>query len=198
MSFFVIYKELFSALAIGLTLAAFLPYIRSINRGQTRPHVFSWVIWGGTTSIVFLAQLADKGGVGAWPIGVSGLITLYVAWLAFRKRADLTITRSDWAFFAAAMTSLPLWALTNDPLWAVVILTLVDLLGFGPTFAKAYRHPFEEQLTFFVLMGARNILAAIALEHYSLTTLLFPVAIAAACFAFISMVAARRHAAAGD
>ena len=67
------YKELLSAAAIALTFVAFLPYIRSIKQGVTKPHVFSWVIWGSTTFIVFLAQLADKGGAGAWPIGVSGL-----------------------------------------------------------------------------------------------------------------------------
>jgi hypothetical protein len=51
-------------------------YIHSIQQGTTKPHVFSWVIWGSTTFVVFLAQLADKGGAGAWPIGVSGIITL--------------------------------------------------------------------------------------------------------------------------
>jgi hypothetical protein len=50
-------------IAIALTLIAFFLYIRSI---------FSWIIWGCTTFIVFLAQLAAKGGVGAWAIGVSG------------------------------------------------------------------------------------------------------------------------------
>jgi uncharacterized protein with PQ loop repeat len=53
------YKELLGMIAIALTLVAFLPYIRSIFRGKTRPHVFSWVIWGSTTFVVFLAQLAD-------------------------------------------------------------------------------------------------------------------------------------------
>ena len=36
-------KLLFSSLAIALTLLAFVPYIRSILAGTTKPHVFSWV-----------------------------------------------------------------------------------------------------------------------------------------------------------
>jgi hypothetical protein len=130
-------KEFLSGVAIVLTLAAFYPYIRSILSGRTKPHVFSWVIWGATTFIVFLAQLADDGGAGAWPIGVSGVITIGVAVLAFARRADTSITRLDWAFFLAAMSSLPLWWLTADPLSAVAILTLVDALGYGPTIRKA-------------------------------------------------------------
>ena len=88
-------KELWSAAAIALTFALFVPYIRSIQSGALKPHVFSWIIWGSGTFIVFLAQLADKGGLGAWPIGVSGAITFYVALLACRKRADTTVTKTD-------------------------------------------------------------------------------------------------------
>jgi hypothetical protein len=186
-------KEYLSAIAIGLTFFAFFPYIRSILQGATRPHVFSWLIWGSTTFVVFLAQLSDGGGAGAWPIGISGIITLYVAYLAYRKKADNTITQIDWAFFVFALTALPLWYITSNPLWAVVILTTVDLAGFGPTFRKAFLFPYEEQLLFYVLMATRNITAAIALEHYSLTTVLFPAALAGACLVFIPMVFFRRH-----
>ena len=187
------YKEFFSAVAIALTFIAFLPYIRSIQQGKTKPHVFSWVIWGSTTFVVFLAQLADKGGVGAWPIGVSGIITLYVAFLAYIKKSDYMITATDWCFFLLAMSSLPLWYLTSEPLWAVVILTVVDIMGFAPTFRKAYSHPFDEQLRFFVIMAARNLISILALEHYSKTTVLFPAVITAACIIFILMVVYRRR-----
>lgn len=187
------YKETLSAIAIALTFIAFIPYIRSIRLGRTKPHVFSWVIWGSTTFIVFLAQLADKGGAGAWPIGVSGLVTLYVALLAWSKRSDITITRTDWIFFLTALTSLPLWYLTSDPLWAVVILTTVDGMGFVPTFRKAYFHPHDERMTFYAIMAVRNLVAIMALERYSLTTVLFPAVISAACVLFILMALYRRR-----
>ncbi len=100
------YKELLSLLAIILTLIAFLPYIHSIKQHKTTPHLLSWILWGTTTFIVFLAQLSDKGGIGAWPIGISGLITLYVAALAYKHKADCTITASDWSFFTLALLAL--------------------------------------------------------------------------------------------
>jgi hypothetical protein len=187
------YKELFSAVAIGLTLIAFVPYIRSIHQGKTKPHVFSWVIWGSTTFVVFLAQLADSGGAGAWPIGVSGIITLYVACLAYLKTSDSSITTIDRVFFILSMSSLPLWYVTSDPLWAVVILTTVDTIGFAPTFRKARVRPFEERVTFFAIMAVRNLISIMALEHYSLTTVLFPAVIAATCVVFILMVLFRRR-----
>ena len=96
------YKELLSAIAIGLTCIAFFPYIRSIINGKVKPHVFSWVIWGTTTFVVFLAQLEDNGGAGAWPIGVSGSITIFIALLAYSKRADISITHSQEDIFSAS------------------------------------------------------------------------------------------------
>ena len=187
------YKQLLGAIAIWLTIIAYYPYIRSIIQGKTKPHVFSWVIWGTSTCIVFLAQLADKGGAGAWVIGFSGIISIYVAFLAYIKRSDSSITRIDRLFFIVAMTALPIWYLTSDPLWAVVILTTVDVLGFVPTFRRSYILPFEEQLMFYVVMALRNLVVLSALENYSLTTVLFPATIAIACLIFSLMVVYRRR-----
>jgi hypothetical protein len=189
----VIYKQLLGAIAIGLTIIAYYPYIRSIIQGKTKPHVFSWIIWGTSTCIVFLAQLADKGGAGAWVIGFSGIISIYVAFLAYIKRSDSSITRIDRLFFIVAMNALPIWYLTSDPLWAVVILTTLDLLGFAPTFRRSYIRPFEEKLMFYVVMALRNLVVVSALDNYSLTTVLFPATIAAACLIFSLMVVYRRR-----
>jgi hypothetical protein len=185
-------KEILSAAAIVLTFAIFVPYIRSIRSGLTKPHVFSWVIWALGTFVVFLAQLAGSGGLGAWPIGVSGLITAYIAVLAYGKKCDTVITKLDWAFLTVALSALPSWFLTSDPLWAVVILTALDLAGFGPTFRSAYVRPHDERMGFYALAAGRNVLAILALEQYSLTTVLFPAAVGIACLAFVAMVAYRR------
>ncbi len=186
-------KELLSLAAILVTFAMFLPYILSIRQGRTRPHVFSWVIWAMGTFVVFLAQLAGGAGVGAWAIGVSSVITLYIAWLAYVRRTDLAITRSDWFFLAAALSALPCWYLTADPLWAVVILTAIDLAGFGPTFRSAWVRPFSEHAGFFSLGVVRNVLVILALEHYSVTTVLFPAAVGAGCAALVLLILIRRR-----
>lgn len=186
-------KQILSAFAIALTLIAFLPYIYSILRGMTRPHIFSWVIWGSTTFIVFLAQLADGAGVGAWPIGVSGIITIYIAMLAYSRKADASIKVVDWVFFTLAMASLPVWFVTSDPVWAVIILTFVDVLGFGPTIRKAHAKPYEEQLALFVIMTLRNVVVITALENYSITTVLFPAALASASTLVAILIIYRRR-----
>lgn len=187
-----LYKEIFSALGIAITFFAFLPYIRSILRDEIKAHVFSWIIWGATTIIVFLAQLEMDGGIGAWPIGVSGVITIFIATLAFIKRGELSITRADKILFISAMSSLPIWYFTSDPLCSVIVLTTVDVVGFGPTIRKAYTDPFTESLLFFALFSVRNLFVIIALEAYSMTTVLFPAATGVACIFLISLTLYRR------
>lgn len=181
------WREILSAGAMVLTFAAFLPYIRSIHDGRTRPHVFSWLLWGSTTFVVFLAQLVDGGGAGAWPIGLAGIVTLYVAALAYSRRHSVTITRSDWFFLMSGLSALPAWALTADPLWAVVILTTIDVIGFLPTFRKSIHDPFAENMGFYAFTTARNVLAMAALEHFSATTLLFPAVTGLLCLIFIAV-----------
>ncbi|MDW3095621.1 MAG: hypothetical protein R8G33_08110 [Gammaproteobacteria bacterium] len=175
------YKEVLSAIAIVLTFVAFVPYIRAILKCQVKPHVFSWAIWSITTLVVFFAQVSEGAGVGAWATGVSGCVTVIIAGLAYWKRADITITRLDWLFFNSALLSLPIWYFISDPLLTVVILTTVDVLGFGPTIRKAYSLPYSESLLFFMIFAIRDSLVIAALESYSIATVLFPASIVVSC-----------------
>lgn len=186
-------KALFSATALILTFAAFVPYYRGIQRDEVRPHVFTWFIWAAGTVIVFAAQLSDGAGLGAWPIGVSGLLTGGVAVLALMRAGDTSIVRMDWVFLILAVSALPLWFLTSTAFSAVIILTIVDLLGFGPSVRKAYQAPQDESATFFIIGAVRNGFVLLALENVSWTTALFPAAVGIACIFFVALIFARRQ-----
>jgi hypothetical protein len=143
---------------------------------------------------VFFAQVAADGGPGAWPTGVSGLMTVYVGWLTWSLHRNIHITRADWFFLGAALASLPAWYLTADPLWAVVILTTIDVFGFGPTIRKLYHHPYEESAGFYLMFAVRSAVSIPALASLNLTTLLFPVAMVLACGAVCLLLLWRRRA----
>ncbi len=181
-------KIFFSNLAIVITLLAFVPYILQIFKGKVRPHIISWLIWGTSTMVIFIAQLLDGAGVGAWPIGVSAALTLCVALLAFLHRADTRIDRQDQLTFTVTLLALPVWMLTSEPLYAVIMLTLVDLSGFLPTLRKIHRDPHSESVIFFALFAVRNLLVLLALEYYSAVTILFPAVIGLACLMIVSSI----------
>jgi hypothetical protein len=185
--------KILGLIAIILTVWALYPYIRSIHQGKTKPHAFSWIIWGSTTMVVGIAQFTEKGGAGSWSIILSGTITFYIAYLAYIHKSDTSITRSDTLFFVSAMSAIPFWIITSNPLWSVLILTSVDIIGYAPTFRKSYENPYQESLPLFSIMTFRNFIAALALEHYSLTTLVFPVATGLANVVLIGMIFIRRR-----
>lgn len=176
-------------------MLAYLPYLHAIARRRIRPHAFSWVIWSATTGVVFAAQVQAGAGIGAWPTGLSALLTMAVAVLALAGRGERGVTRTDAGFLVSAGAALLLWYWTADPLAAVVILTAVDALGFGPTLRKSWHRPYEEHLGFFGLVAASNVLVLLALERFTLTTALFPVAVGSGCVTLLAVVGWRRSVA---
>ncbi|MFX6461671.1 hypothetical protein ABTG33_19110, partial [Acinetobacter baumannii] len=83
-----------------------------------------------------------------------------------------SITRADCVFLVLALSSLPLWYLTDDAMWAVVVLTVVDLLGFGPTFRKVRAAPYSESSGLYGLFALHNAAVVLALEQHSIATVL--------------------------
>jgi hypothetical protein len=182
-----------ACIAAVLTLIGFIPYIISILRGHIHPHLYSWLIWAIATVVVGAAQWAGGGGVGAWVTLFSGALTCGIVLITWLRFDASQIKPVDALFLMVAACALPAWYFTDNPLVAVIMLTLVDIAGFGPTFRKSYNAPFGENLTLFYLVCVRNLVAAAALEHYSLTTLLFPVVIALANGVFIGLIHWRRY-----
>jgi len=146
------------------------------------------VYLGGGTAVVFLAQLKSGAGVGAWPVGISSLITFFIAFLALNTTADKSIVTLDWLFLGLAFSALPLWLYTSSALSAVIVLTIVNLFGFGPSLRKAYALPYEENAMLFGVSAIRNGFVLAAFEHYSWTTVLFPAAVAIACILFVGLI----------
>lgn len=180
-----------AAMAVAMTLAGYFYYFRDIFAGKTKPHAFTWLVWASLTAIAFAGQISDKGGAGAYITGVTAAISFLIFLLALLK-GEKEITRSDWLSLAGAAAALLLWFLTNDPLLAIVLITAVDFLGFVPTIRKSIRKPHEETLISYVLAGLKFILAIIALENYSIVTVLYPASLVFANLLFVVLLLSRR------
>ena len=105
---------------------------------------------------------------------------------------EKNITRSDWAAFLSGLTALPVWYLTNDPFWAVVIITAVNCAAYYPTFRKSWIKPHEEQILMFFLSGTRFVLSYMALDTVNATTALIPVSTFLLDFGIVAMLIFRR------
>jgi len=186
------YKMILGTIAILIALAGYVPYFRDIFAGKTKPHAFSWLVWALLTGIAFFGQIFDRGGAGAWVTGFTAIVSFVIFFLAL-QRGEKNITLSDKWSLGGAGVALVLWYFTNSPLGSVILITIIDALGFYPTFRKSYHKPHEETMLTFFLSGLKFVIAILALQHYSVVTYLYPASLVLMNFIFVGLLIVRRR-----
>lgn len=180
-------------LSLILTVAAYVPYIVSVLRGRTRPHVFGWAIWALVSLIAAAGQYAGNAGPGSWATFLSGLFCVLIAGMAALQKGDKSITGHDVVLFALAVAALPLWRMTGDPLAAVILVTAIDATGYVPTMRKSWHAPWQEMPLHYIISNGKHVLAVAACAVYSMTTVMYPVALFTLNTALIVLIYARRR-----
>lgn len=185
-------KTILGVVATLIAFYSYIPYFRDIFKGKTKPHAFSWLVWFLLTAIGFVAQVQDRAGAGAWVTGFTAFVAFFI-FLAAIYRGEKHITKSDWACLIGAFAAMGLWALTKTPLLSVILITIIDALGFAPTFRKAYHKPHQETMQTFTLSALKFVIAIFALEHYSVVTVLYPASLVLMNGLFVVMLMSRRR-----
>ena len=185
-------KELLALFGIIITLIGYAAYIYSIFKGDTKPHPFSWFVFATLTAIGFFAQLSDGGGLGAYITGVSALISYIVTVIAYYRRHQIHITRSDWITFIACLATIPIWMVTESAFWSIILITLIDTAAFYPTFRKTWFDPKGELPFHYITAGSRYVFGLLALENFTTITVLYPLSLVLTNFMFLAMLYYRR------
>ena len=185
-------KQVWGGISAALILAGSVPYITSTIRGTTRPQVFSWTIWGLAGAIVSAAQYVKHAGAGNWVIWADVILSLCIAGLAFRQ-GDRRATRLDWLVLSAALLALPLWYVTANALAAVLLIAVVDFLGFVPTFRKSWSRPQDEAALSYAIYALAFLAALPAVENYNAATVFYPSFLAACNLCLLLMLSWRRR-----
>ena len=167
-------KSALGALAVAMTIAAHVPYLRATLNGTNKPHIFTWIIWTLLTFIAFAGQVAGHAGPGAWVTGVTGPDLCRHHYCGVAARCEKDITRGDGIMFACGLAAVPLWLTTSDPVWAMMLISAIDASAFMPTIRKSWHRPHQENSFMYGFNLPRHVVALCALRHYSLTTTLYP------------------------
>jgi hypothetical protein len=186
------YKLIFGIAGVVVGIIGYIPYCRDLIRGTTKPHTLSWLVWALLSAVAFAAQAAAGGGAGIWTTGLMALYCLMIACVAL-LRGETEITAFDWACFGGALLGIAFWFFTRNPLGAVSIVTVVDLVAFIPTFRKSFLRPSEETVFEYGASAVKFIFAIIALQAYALATWLYPASLVVTNGAFAVMTLLRRR-----
>lgn len=184
-------KTALGIIATIMALISYVPYIRNMLSGKTKPHAFSWLVWGVLTAIAFVGQVSDGAGPGAWVTGFTACVSFFIFVTALRT-GEKDITKSDWLSLVGAGVAMLLWWATSDPLIAVILITVIDALGFFPTFRKSYHKPYQETAITFAISALKFVIAIIALENLTPTTWLYPASLVVMNGIFVVMLLIRR------
>ena len=185
-------QEFFGLLSVCLLLPQYILYVKDIYLGKTKPHMFSWIIWTLTATIVFFTQWSEGAGAGAW-LSAGLAIACFLIFLSAFPVSDKIFTNQDLIFLALGLGTIPIWYYTNDPLWAVLLVIFIETCAFYLTGKKIYANPYSETLIFFVMYIPRSLLSILAMENMTFTTLAYPAFLALAGFSLTLFGLWRRH-----
>jgi len=167
------HSEILGLLSVLIILYGSTNYIYTVFRGGTRPHAFSWLIWGVLNTVGFTAQVTQGAGAGSWTGGLAST-TCFTIFLVALFKGERNISRSDWITLCVALSAIPLWVLTKTPTWSVILICMINTLGLFPTIRKSWAKPYEESTGAYTLLSLCHLFALLAIEHYTISTWLYP------------------------
>lgn len=186
------FKNILGIVATILVFIGYVPYLRDVIKGKTKPHLYSWFLWALVTVIAFALQFSGGAGSGSFVTLAAALMCLVVITLGFIQKSKIKVVKMDTVFLILAFISLGLWLIAKQPILSAILATVVDLFGFAPTIRKSWDNPHSETLSFYYLNSLRFGLAVVALQKYSIVTAFYPISWLIANGLFAAMLVIRR------
>ncbi len=123
---------------------AYLPYIRGMLWGTTRPQRSTWLIWSVLSALSFFSNL-NIGATASLPYVAlqAGMTSLIFGFSIFFGHGSL-LSRWDAVILAFATMGIVLWTVTSNPLYALCTSVGISALAGAMTVHKAYVIPCSE------------------------------------------------------
>jgi len=179
----------FIAVAIPLRLMAGGGYLISTLRGKAKPNIVSWSLWSLTALIAFAAQIYKGGRSEALVTLAIALGPLAVIAVAVLKGAQsLTLTRLDVWCLSLAIAGIILWIRTKDPLLALLMSIVADILASIPTVVKSYLTPQTESAAAYSLSIISMIVTLLTIRQWNVMSWAFPLYILVINLTFVTLI----------
>lgn len=162
-------KLIIAIIAAILTVIGFIPYLKDIFAGKTKPHLYTWLIWGITQTTATVALLYGGGKFGSISLIIGVILVLSTLLLSF-KYGTKNITKSDKIILALALLAIVVWWQLESPLLALFMVSAIDGIGYIPTIRKSFVDPWSETISFWAMMALVDLLAIISNDQYNLLT----------------------------
>lgn len=163
-------KIVFGIMATVVTIGGYIPYFRDIFAKKTKPHLYTWLVWGLTQGTATVGLIRGGGKWGAISLLVGTILVAVIFLLCF-KYGTKNITRADSFTLFAALLAIIVWWQLDSPILAIVMVSLIDALGYIPTFRKTFVDPTSETIIFWICMVTTDVFALLANSQHNLLTM---------------------------
>ena len=185
-------KQVLGLLAVVVAFVGYIPYLRDTIIGKTKPHIFSWFLWFLASFIAFGLQWSKGAGAGSYANFAMGLICLVLFVLSF-KNGTKNIRKADIVSLVLAIVAIFLWLVVDQPVWSIILIVIIDIFSFTPTFIKSWDKPYEETLITWFLTIIRQILILLSIAEINFVTVFFPSYALVVNIAFFILLITRRR-----
>jgi hypothetical protein len=190
---FLSHETLFPTATAIVGLAGFAVYLADWKSGRVLPHPYSWLIWA-TTQSVATAGMWSSGGGKYIALAMTLWCTLsFLIFFLSLKTYKAAARRSDLLALTAAVIALAIWPLTKTPFWSIILVTIIDGVGYIPTIRKAMHNPASESPVGFLLFTAASAFTLLGLAAHSISTTLYPaVMLVANLSVFLTVICSKK------
>jgi hypothetical protein len=187
------WRDALGLLSVALAILAAIIYIAQTLRGEVRPHPLSWFLFGILSLTGYLVQRDEGARQGSWTLMAMTVICfLFVA--ASVARGERSFSRREGAFAVAGGAVFVVYLFTRQSNVAAALTTLVDALGYGPTFVRGWSQPKKDSVASFALNGVKFVPSLMAMDPISFATSFYPATLLVLNAAVAIMLVMRRRA----
>jgi hypothetical protein len=186
------WRDALGLLSVALAILAAIIYIAQTLRGEVRPHPLSWFLFGILSLTGYLIQRDEGARQGSWTLlAMTVICFLFVA--ASVARGERRFSGQEWAFAVAGGAVFVVYLFTRQSNVAAALTTLVDALGYGPTFVRGWSQPKKDSVASFALNGIKFVPSLMAMDPISFATSFYPATLLVLNAAVAIMLVMRRR-----
>jgi len=176
----------FATAAVIVNFAACLSYVRAVLKAEATPNRVTWFLWAVVPLIAGAAQLRSGVGLSTLVIVLVGAGPACVLLASFVRGVGWwRLGPFDYVCGACSLAALALWAVTGDPVTAIVLSILADTAAALPTLRKAWLEPATENRSAYLISFIGMVLGILSVREATFAAYAFNAYLVAASGTFV-------------
>jgi hypothetical protein len=163
-------------LGAAVNLIGSIFYIKETLKGNVKPNKISWLLWSFPPFIATFAAFSAGAGWAVLPIFMSGFTPLLGFLTSFiNKKSYWQLKTFDYLCGFFSLLAIILWAVTKEPIAAIIFSLAGDIFATIPTLKKIWKYP-ETEYGYAYLGGLFSAITAFAaIKIWNFSSYAFPV-----------------------